>query len=289
MTILENEFLNVKIAAMGAELTSVFNKETRLEYIWNGDPAVWAKHSPVLFPIVGTLRENRFSVDGKYYTLPRHGFARESIFRVSDVSKDEAVFTLNSDESTLNVYPFPFGFRMKYSLLQNAVSVSYEVYNPGGQPIFFSLGAHPAFRVPLVNGTQYEDYYLQFEKTETAGRWPVNKEGLIEKTSLPMLENSDTIPLTRTIFTDDAIVFKSLESTSITLKSDATLHGVEMDFPGFPYLGLWAAKGGDFVCIEPWCGIADPADSDQQFKTKEGMNRLEAGDRFDRSWTARFF
>ncbi|RYY19494.1 MAG: aldose 1-epimerase family protein, partial [Chitinophagaceae bacterium] len=274
MITIENEYLKVTLNPKGAELTSIFNKETQLEYMWEGDPAVWGKHSPVLFPIVGTLKGNSYRYNNKDYHLGRHGFARERIFVLEDHKKDECVFSLSNDDHTLAVYPFEFRLRLKYSLFENTVSVSYEVKNPATGPLYFSIGAHPAFKVPLVAGTTYEDYHLQFEIPETAGRWPITNDGLIDVTPLPVLTASDLLPVTRDLFSRDALVFKSLQSSVLTLKSDKTPHGLEFRFPGFPYLGLWAAKGGDFVCIEPWCGIADPVEADQLLENKEGINKL---------------
>jgi galactose mutarotase-like enzyme len=289
MICIENEFLLVTITPLGAELTSVFNKETQLEYMWNGDPLVWPKHSPILFPIVGTLKNNSFVYNSRSYTLNRHGFAREKIFTVHDKQKDEISFNLESSAETLQIYPFPFRLRLKYSLLQNTLSATYEIMNPSNSEIYFSMGAHPAFKVPLVPETTYEDYYLEFEKRETTGRWPISKDGLIEKTAQPFLNDSDRIPLTKELFFRDALVFKSLQSSSVTLKADNTLHGLEFNFNGFPYLGIWAMKGADFVCIEPWCGIADAVDSDQRLENKEGINKLASQDVFVRTWIARFF
>ncbi|HTE24663.1 aldose 1-epimerase family protein [Flavitalea sp.] len=289
MITIENENLRVTINPKGAELTSIFNKETQLEYMWEGDPAIWGKYSPVLFPIIGTLKENLYRFNNKDYSLPRHGFARERIFSLEDHQQDECVFSLSGDEETMAVYPFEFRLRIKYALLQNTVAVSYEVQNPAKQPIYFSIGAHPAFKVPLSPGTIYEDYYLQFEKVETANRWPITKDGLIDSSPLPLLTANDRLPLSKNLFASDAIVFKSLKSSVLSLKSEKTPHGLEFSYAGFPYMGLWAAKGGDFVCIEPWCGIADPVNSDQLLEHKEGINKLAPGEKFVRTWTAKFF
>ena len=283
MITLDNEFLTVTINPKGAELTGLFNKETQLEYMWGGDPAVWGKHSPVLFPIVGTLKNNSYTYNGHSYSLSRHGFAREKNFAVDEHKSDEAVFVLVSDEESRGVFPFDFRLRLKYSLLANTLSVTYEVLNSDDQDLYFSIGAHPAFKLPLVPETSYEDYFLQFEQQETAGRWPINKEGLIESSSLPVLNNDTVLPLSRELFSKDALVFKSLKSSMVSLRSDKTPHGLEFEFSGFPFLGLWAAPGGDFVCIEPWCGIADRVDTDQILQNKEGINKLLPKEKFVRT------
>ena len=284
---LDNEFLTVTINPKGAELTSLFNKETQLEYMWGGDPAVWGKHSPVLFPIVGTLKNNSYTYNGHSYSLSRHGFAREKNFAVDEHNSDEAVFVLVSDEESQAVFPFDFQLRLKYSLLANTLSVTYEVLNSDGQDLYFSIGAHPAFKLPLAPGTNYEDYFLEFEHQETADRWPINKEGLIENSSLNVLNNTTILPLSRKLFSKDALVFKSLKSSMVSLRSDKTPHGLEFEFSGFPFLGLWAAAGGDFVCIEPWCGIADSVDADQILEHKEGINKLISKEKFVRTWSVK--
>lgn len=284
---LDNEFLTVTINPKGAELTGLFNKETQLEYMWSGDPAVWGKHSPVLFPIVGTLKDNSYTYNQRSFSLPRHGFARERNFTVDEHNSDEAVFALESDEESRAVFPFDFRLRLKYSLLGNSLSVTYEVQNPGDHELFFSIGAHPAFKLPLVPGTEYEDYFLEFEQKETSDRWPISKDGLIERSSLPLLTNSAVLPLSRELFNKDALVLKSLKSSMIRLRSGKTPHGLEFVFSGFPFLGLWAAKGGDFVCIEPWCGISDSVDSDQVLEHKEGINKLVPKEKFVRTWSVK--
>jgi galactose mutarotase-like enzyme len=284
---LENEFLTVTVNPAGAELTSLFNKETQLEYMWSGDAAVWAKHSPVLFPIVGTLKNNSYTYNEQSYSLSRHGFARERIFTVDEQTNDEAIFALASDEESRAVFPFDFRLRLKYSLLGNTLSVTYEVQNTGDHELFFSVGAHPAFKLPLVPGTSYEDYFLEFDQPETADRWPISKDGLIEKSSLPLLKNSAVLPLSKELFEKDALVLKSLKSSMVSLRSAITPHGLEFLFSGFPFLGLWAAKGGDFVCIEPWCGISDSVDADRVLQHKEGINKLAVKEKFVRTWSVK--
>jgi galactose mutarotase-like enzyme len=152
--------------------------------------------------------------------------------------------------------------------------------------MYFSIGGHPAFRVPLIPETEYTDYYLEFDGVETLPRWPISKDGLIERKPQPLLQDSAVLPLRKELFAKDALVLKHPVSTGVTLRSGQTERRLRMDFPGFPYLGIWAAPNADFVCIEPWCGIADSVGSDQQWVEKEGINQLEGGGIFQRTWTA---
>lgn len=289
MPVISNEILEVNIIQRGAELTSIVSKSTGLEYMWNADPAFWAKTSPVLFPIVGTLKNDTYYYEGKAYQLGRHGFAREKEFTVTAQTAASVTFTLVTDESTLKNYPFHFRFDITYEVINNTLSVTYKVLNTGNTELLFSVGGHPAFKVPLVEGTAYTDYYLQFEKKETTGRWPISKDGLIETKPASLLENTDRIPLSKELFLQDALVFKNLKSSKVSLKSSATSHGLLFDYTGFPFLGIWAAKNADFVCIEPWCGIADSVSTDQQLINKEGINKLDAGDAFERNWSVSLF
>lgn len=286
---IENDQLKVVIDPKGAELKSVIRKDVDLEYMWSGDPAFWAKTSPVLFPIVGTLKENTYYYKGQAYHLSRHGFARDLVFSVTEQMKDAVTFSIQSNDETLAVYPFHFTFSITYTLNGEEMTVAYRVRNNGDEPLFFSVGGHPAFKVPLVEGTRYYDYRLVFEREENAGRWPISKDGLIEMTPEPLLQQTAVLPISKELFSKDALVFKGLQSQWVQLASDKTPHGLRFSFPGFPYLGLWAAPGADFVCIEPWCGIADGVDANQQLSDKEGVQQLPPNEEFTRQWTVHFY
>lgn len=287
-TITSNE-LQIAIAAKGAELKSIFHTAHKLEYMWSGNADYWAKTSPVLFPIVGALKNNTYFYGGKAYHLPRHGFARDKEFSVEEQSENSIRFTLTSDPSTLDVFPFHFTFSLVYTVNENRLSVLYLVKNENGEPMAFSVGGHPAFRLPLMEGTAYNDYVLQFEKEETANRWPITKEGLIGTTPQPLLKRTKELPLSKELFQHDAIVLKGLQSNAVMLQSAKTPHGLKFWFEGFPYLGLWAAPGADFLCIEPWCGIADSVDANGELFRKEGIEVIEGGETFEREWKVEIF
>jgi galactose mutarotase-like enzyme len=286
---IENKILKVQIQSRGAELQSLFHKEFQLEYLWGGDPKFWPKRSPVLFPIVGSLKNDSYIFEAKTYSMGRHGFARDMEFTVDQQETNEIVFVLTSNEDTFLHYPFLFEFRVRYQLINNDLKVGYEVKNRSDSDMYFSLGGHPAFALPLIEGTVYSDYYLEFNEDETKPRWPISKEGLIEKTAIPLLRNSNVLPLTKELFLNDALVLKYPTSSIISLKSEKTPHGLDINFLGFPFLGIWAAPRADFVCLEPWCGIADPVDTDSQLIHKEGINKLIPGGSFSRKWILTLF
>lgn len=284
MYTISNDILQATILTKGAELSSLILLATGDDYMWPADEA-WSKHSPVLFPIVGTLKNNTYYHNNNAYQLPRHGFARDKNFTVIEQFTDRISLQLTDDESTHSVYPFAFKFIIVYSLVNNALHVTYHVQNTGNDVLYFSVGGHPAFKLPMAADTNYDDYFLQFNENETAGRWPISPDGLIENTPLPLLDNINKLPLTKELFAKDALVFKNLQSNTVTLASDKTNKSLTFSFPGFNYLGLWAAKGADFICIEPWCGIADSVDANQQLSDKEGIETLQPKSSFEKTWT----
>ena len=286
---IHNNELSVAISTKGAELESVIHKSFGLEYMWSGDAAFWGKKSPVLFPIVGGLKNSSYEYNGTTYQLPRHGFARDMEFEVTAEEKDSIVFTLKSNEETLAKYPFEFKFSLRYALEESKLSVSYIVENPGKENLLFSVGGHPAFKVPLVDGTVFEDYYLQFSNIENAGRWPLSADGLIEDFTTPVLENTDQLLLTQALFLKDALVFKQLQSQSLSILNHKKPHGLKLSFPGFPYMGIWNSGNAPFVCIEPWCGIAGNVNVSGNLAEKEGINTLPPDEIFERTWSVELF
>jgi galactose mutarotase-like enzyme len=285
MITIENEFVSAQIKPLGAELVSFIDKNAQQEYMWEANPEFWGKTSPVLFPIVGALKNNQYIFEGEKYTLSRHGFAREKEFLTENRTNNEVTFLLISDEKTKEIYPFDFEFRIKYLLSEKSLSVTYSVTNTGEKDMYFSVGGHPAFKVPFEVGTQYEDYYLEFEEIESSPRWDLTNEGLIKNQSSPFFENTNRIKLTKKLFYGDALVFDDLKSQKVRIKSGKTDKKLIFDFTSFPYLGIWAAKNANFVCIEPWCGIADYENHNQELKEKSGMNQLKSDENFERTWS----
>ena len=286
---IHNNELSVAISTKGAELQSIIHKSFGLEYMWGGDAVFWGKKSPVLFPIVGGLKDNSYHYNGKTYQLPRHGFARDMEFEVTEQREDFIVFTLKSNEATFAKYPYEFKFSLHYTLQENKLSVSYIVENTGKENLLFSVGGHPAFKVPLVDGTVFEDYYLKFDTVENIGRWPLSADGLIENFATPVLENTDQLPLTQSLFLKDALVFKQLQSQNICILNHKNQHGLKLSFPGFPYMGIWNSGNAPFVCIEPWCGIADNVNATGNLQEKEGINTLPPHEIFERTWSIELF
>ncbi len=222
MFILENEILKVEIAPKGAELQSILNAVTGIEYLWNGNPAFWSKRSPVLFPIVGSLKNNTYFYQGKSYQLSRHGFARDMEFEVEKQNQKEITLLLRSNAETKKNYPFDFEFRIRYQIIGDELSTEYLITNTGKALLIFSVGGHPAFRLPLTTDTNFDDYYLKFEETENLSRWPISKDGLIQTQPIPVLSDTNRLNLKKSLFYQDALVFKYPASSDISLISAKT-------------------------------------------------------------------
>ncbi|HAA9660670.1 TPA_asm: aldose 1-epimerase family protein [Listeria monocytogenes] len=273
---LENEVLLVEMKTAGAELTRIFHKDTGLEYLWNADSKFWGRHSPVLFPTVGRLVDDTYLVDGKQYHLGQHGFARDRDFQVIEQTENTVRFELDADEDSLAIYPYKFKLSIIYTIEKNTVAVSYEVENTDNKRIYFSIGAHPAFHLPLTDGTTFEDYYLDFgteENLETLCLEGSYRSGEIKKI---IDEPARYLPLSYDLFKNDALIFEALKQKEMTIKSDKTPHFVKVSFPEFPFVGVWTAKPGTpFLCIEPWYGIADGAGESVELRDKAGIEQLE--------------
>jgi galactose mutarotase-like enzyme len=283
MVCIENDHLKVWIKPKGAELKSLVNKKNKVEHLWDGNPAFWAKSSPALFPIVGSLKNDTYLFNEKTYTLSRHGFARDLLFETESKSSESVIFLLKSNSETLKIYPFDFEFRIKYELIDNRLSVHYAVKNPGQEAMYFSLGGHPAFAIPL-DGGKYENYFIEFPDDQNLNVWPL-EDGLIQENPIQLPLESKQLKLSKTLFENDALVLKDLKSTSILLGAEASGNFLRFCFEGFPYFGIWAAKNADFVCLEPWCGIADSENHNQELTQKEGINTLAPNQFFERSWS----
>ncbi|EJA0791865.1 aldose 1-epimerase family protein [Listeria monocytogenes] len=273
---LENEVLLVEMKTAGAELTRIFHKDTGLEYLWNADSKFWGRHSPVLFPTVGRLVDDTYLVDGKQYHLGQHGFARDRDFQVIEQTENTVRFELDADEGSLAIYPYKFKLSIVYTIEKNTVAVSYEVENTDNKRIYFSIGAHPAFHLPLTDGTTFEDYYLDFgteENLETLCLEGPYRSGEIKKI---VDEPARYLPLSYDLFKNDALIFEALKQKEMTIKSEKTPHYVKVSFPEFPFVGVWTAKAGTpFLCIEPWYGIADGAGESVELRDKAGIEHLE--------------
>jgi len=281
---LNNAFLKVGIKKRGAEICSLYHKAAAIEHIWQGDSAVWPWHAPNLFPIVGGLINNQVIIDEKTYTMNRHGFARASDFVLIESSGTHAIFSLRFNEETLQSYPYRFEFQLVYHLDGRHLTCLQKVINLENREILFSVGGHPAFNAPFFPNEAYEDYYLAFSNSENLLAHQLSPAGYFNGTTQPIALDDGRLWLKKDLFNQDALVFKTLQSRAITLRSKNHDYGVQVSFPDYKSLGLWAKPGAPFVCIEPWLGYADQEnDTPFTIQQKEGMVRLAGGHVFESS------
>ncbi|MRX38912.1 aldose 1-epimerase family protein [Flavobacterium sp. LC2016-23] len=281
-TTISNSSLKASIKHAGAELFSIKDHQNK-EYIWEGNPAFWGKHSPVLFPIVGTLKNNTYTVNNKEYQLPRHGFARDMEFELIDQTQNTAVFSLQSNNETLQKYPFEFELQLLYTLEEKELIIGYKVINKGNTKIPFSIGAHPAIALPNA----FEKYSLQFEKEEVL-KYNLLENDLISDKTKVLETTTHIVPLKYKLFENDALIFKTLESNSMTILEDNKPY-VKVNFEDFPSLGIWTKEQAPFVCIEPWFGYSDTAENSGDLFQKEGIVVLEANQTFHSKFSIQIF
>lgn len=257
--ILRNTSAIAKIDTKGAELKS-FQDGFGTEYMWQADTAFWGRTSPVLFPIVGNLRNNKTIIEGKEYTIEKHGFLRDAEFRLIYQTEEKAIFSFMANEETLKQYPFRFHLQMTYLLQGCDLEIIYDVFNMDQREMPFCLGAHPAFRVPVNGNEPFENYYIGFadeEKDPTSLVYDLEKLHWDTSRRVPRLENNRMM-LNYQMFDQDAVFFDHLTSSRIVLASVLSGRGIQVDLKGFPTVAFWTpiGKRAPFLCIEPWCGCA---------------------------------
>ncbi|MGL5066884.1 MAG: aldose 1-epimerase family protein [Sarcina sp.] len=286
---LENEFLNITAHEHGGELHSIQSKLDETEFLWNGNPEYWKYHAPILFPIIGKVKDGQYKVNDETYDLPQHGLARTSKFTLGTQTQNSISFELKYSDDSLKVYPYKFLLTITYTLVDKSVKTTYTVKNLDNKKINFSVGAHPAYMCPISDDENLTDYYFEFNKKETTSLMMLNTStGLFTHNTRELLNNENKITLSKELFKDDALVFdcSKLSSKTVSIKTDKHKKSISFDFSEFPYLGLWApAQGAPFVCIEPWFGHADFEDFTGSFNEKAGILELDVNKEFSASYT----
>ena len=266
----ENDFLKITVDSRGAELVSFFSNRLQKEFLWNGDPRFWQRRSPLLFPIVGRLKDDKYKIGDLFFTLKQHGFARDSVFSVEEISAQRLSFWLQENEETLKIYPFKYSLKIVYEIKGNELMIEAKIKNRGNEKMPFSLGFHPAFVCPFEKEEKIDEYFLIFEKEEKCERLYL-EEGLITKKEIFWLKDR-ILPLSENLFANDAIILnKPLSKKVVLQRKDFRSAKIEVDFEEFNYLGLWKKKEARFVCIEPWNGLPDYKESEQDFFKKDGV------------------
>ena len=279
---LQNNILKITLEDRGAELKSIAELGDGTEYLHDGDPTWWKYSSPVLFPIVGKLVNDKYLAEGKEFELPQHGFARTSNFKCIHEQEDEITFQLEWDEDTLEVYPYKFILEIAYVLRENRVEVFWTVKNVDEKKLYFSIGAHPALKCPIVEGENFEDCYLKFNAEENSERILLLPAGVLSHEKVPTLSGKE-FNLNYEIFKGDALIFDDLKSDKISICSRKSSKKITLMAKGFPFWGIWTpSKGGaPFICLEPWHGHADFADFQGDISEKDGIYGLNPNQTFD--------
>lgn len=285
---IKDKSFTARIDSMGAQLVSLEGTEGR-EYLWTGDPKYWREHAPVLFPIVGALRDGRTRVDGKWYEMGRHGFAKKMEFELAERGEDRIALRLRDSEETRAVYPFGFTLTVTYTLRDGGIETRFNVENTGERPMPYVVGGHPGFSLPMEDGAEFEDYTIQFPEEEEQECPVIDREsGLISGEEKGFRLSGREIPLQHSLFYQDALVFEGLRSKSVRVVNKRTGRGIEMDFGGFPMLGIWSAgNDGPYVCLEPWTGCATLSTEGDELWEKKGMTELRPGESKEHSFTVR--
>ena len=284
--ILENEALQVTVSETGAELQSIQTPDGR-EYLWQGDPTYWKDRALNIFPYVAMLTDGIYTYKERTYSLPEHGFAPISRFRMKFQDAERLEFELTDSEETLAQYPFRFSFAVCYRLCGNRLTVSYRVQNKGEEIMFFGLGGHPGFGLPLTEDTSFEDYYLEFSQGCQPYRVGFTESFFVNGKDEPfVLEGGRRLHLKHELFDHDAIILRHA-ARSVTLRSNKTPLAVRVDYPQMNYIGFWHTNCTDapFVCIEPWTSLPSRDGMVEDLACQSDLIALPAGETYTNTWT----
>ena len=277
---IENEHLRIGVKEFGCELTSIYDKKVECEYLWQGNPEYWAGQSPILFPIVGRLIDDKYCLDGKEYEMPKHGFARKMKWDFAGSDDNSLSFTLTQNSDTLAIYPYNFTVTVTFTITDNRLTVSHNIKNDSDKVMYFSLGAHPAFNCKIGDKLSFDlDETLETEKIDLV-------RSLRLPETFPVLNGEKDIVITGHIFDEDALILHGIKSENITLYTDKA--AIKFNLGKAPYLGIWAKPGAPYVCIEPWWGVNDSTEKKDDFSQKDAICKAEAGSSATFEWYADF-
>ncbi|MGL5123193.1 MAG: aldose 1-epimerase family protein [Fusobacteriaceae bacterium] len=283
-----NEFLTVHVNLLGAEIREVINTKTGANYMWDGNKEIWDGVSPVLFPVVGKCNNNEFRFEGKSFSLTtNHGFARASVFDSKKISNTEVILSLTGDMLPENTFPMDFKFVVTYKLEEKKLITNYSVYNPMNKLLYFSVGAHPAFKCPFDSYHSLEDYSLEFEVEEKMLLHELNENGVYTGKIFTYETKEKKITLDTPGF-DKTFVFSDFKSKYVILREKKSERKILVTIEGFKYIAFWKKLAGNFICIEPWLGKSDDADFCGDFKDKKDLIKLEANKYFSASYETEF-
>ena len=277
---IENDKASAGIKQYGAELTSFKSKVSGTEYLWQSFPEIWYGQSPVLFPIVGTLLDNKYRVDGNEYELFRHGIARKRDFELKEQGEDYVILTQKYNEDTLKVYPFKYVLDIEFRLDGEKLTATHTVKNEDDGDMYFSIGAHPGFNCTIGDKLEFE-----CEEPDVVNEM-IDPESILYDEKFPSPFKGKDIVITKDIFAKDALILSNLASKKCTLKGEKLDADIEFTFGDCAFLGLWAKPGAPYVCIEPWYGINDSREKKADFSEKRAIQKISGDECFSFSWSA---
>ena len=284
---LENERYVMTFCEKGGEMESFKDKETGIQYLYQGNTAFWGGKNPGLFPMIGNTYDGTYEIDGVTYAMKNHGLIRYADLKCLAHNEDSITFELCSSEETLKQYPFSFSYQVTYQLVKNKVIITYDITNTGEQEMPFTFGLHPGFLCPLCEGEAFEDYHMVFSNPESVEQihFDPTKE---QKETYETVKIQD-IPLCYDwILKDATVVYKNCKSAFVTLQGKE--HGVKVSIAGYPYLAIWTpAQGAPFICIEPWYGHGDFTKVEEDFYHREGTMILSPKRTFTTAYTIEVF
>ncbi len=273
----ENEYLSLRVKQLGAELNSLVLKSTKFEYIWQGNPDIWYGQSPVLFPFVGRLLDDKYSVNSREFTCPKHGVARKRPFELVSSTKSSLTFLQTEDNDSLLLYPFKYNLFITYELFGEKLVTTLRVDNTNSGIMYFSIGAHPGFNCDIGDT-------LNFNTPQTVFTERIDEMGILTGEKFPLLKNEKALTITENIFNNDALIISGLTENTLTLKSRDRY--LIFSYSDAPILGIWAKPNAPYVCLEPWYGVNDNYDKKKDISEKRGILSLKAKDSFSFSWEA---
>lgn len=272
----ENDKFTLKVKEMGAELNSLKSKKTGIEYIWCGDDSIWYGQSPILFPIIGRLLDDKYTLNGKEYTMAKHGIVRKKPFTLKESTEDSLTFVQTEDEESLKNYPYEFDLKVTFKLTEKGLKVSHTVTNNSNELMYYSFGAHPAFNCEIGD-------YLEFSEDSTLVTERIDHESILIDEKFPVEMENGKIQLTETLFDNDALILSDFNSKNVKIKSNKHNRVISFDFDS-PFLGIWAKPNAPYVCIEPWWGVNDDYHKKSDFSQKRGIMSLEPNKSKTFSW-----
>lgn len=287
---IHNDAMTVTIDELGAQLMSITAADGT-EYLWNGDPAYWTGRAPNLFPYVGRLTNDSYTYGGKTYQMTRHGFAKRTAFATADQGAANLTLRMTDTPESRESYPFAFQFDVSYVLEGSALVIVYAVENRGRETMYFGLGGHPGFRVPLEAGKSFEDYRLTFAHPSQPCRVLLSDAYMLSGHDAPYpLEDGTVLPLRHDLFDQDAIILKNFERT-MTLSAGEGTRGLTLSCPRMRYLGIWHMPKTDapYVCLEPWASLPSRQDVVEDLAQQNDLISLESGQRYENRWTITIF